>query len=175
MSSSFGISMTRNYLITQFNASILLQLSYFWPITVGKVQFSRTVSRTWGALSSLVRGARRANRIAQVHSLKARTDAASRRRLLGFTRFCARCFLHARVREAADSPTRLPPRFPPRFPRNPPCGGGYSTTCSPAENLKEGGLVAGRGPGGLPVDSEWTPEKGLAVYTEFTPEKAPRC
>lgn len=37
------------------------------------------------------------------------------------------------------------------------------------------GQVSARGPGGLPVDGEWTPEKGPAVYTEVTPKKGRRC
>lgn len=36
-----------------------------------------------------------------------------------------------------------------------------------------GGLVAGRGPGGLPVDSEWTPEKGRQVTPRLHLKKAP--
>ena len=39
--------------------------------------------------------------------------------------------------------------------------------------LGHGGLVAGRGPGGLQVDKEWTPKKGPGVYTKVTPEKEP--
>lgn len=39
------------------------------------------------------------------------------------------------------------------------------------QRLGHGDEVAGRGPGGLPVDSEWTPEKGPAVYTKVTPNR----